>query len=119
MDNATTLSLARIAIGVGGWAAPELGLKVAMLDPTAPHSPYLMRLFAVRDIALGAITLLATPDAKPALLKLGVLVDLGDAAAAALSLRAGTMKPPTGVALASVGASAAVAGMIALAQRRR
>ena len=119
MDNATTLSLARIVAGAGAWAAPEFGLKTAMLDPTAPQSPYLVRLFGVRDVALGAITLLAKPEAKPALLKLGILVDAGDAAAAVLALKAEAVKPPTGVALAGVAAAAVVAGFVAVGQQRR
>ena len=119
MDNATTLSLARIALGAGAWVAPEFGLKVAMLDPTAPQSPYLARLFGVRDVALGVLTLMAEPAHKAALLKLGILVDAGDAAAAVLALKAGALKPPTGAALAGAAAGGVIAGAIAVGQHRK
>jgi hypothetical protein len=119
MDNATALSLARIAAGAGAWATPELGLKVAMLDPTAPQAPYLMRLFGVRDLALGAVTLLASPDHKPALLKLGLLVDAADAAAGVMAYRAGAVKPPTGFALTAMALSGVLAGVVALGQQKK
>lgn len=119
MDNATSLALARIAAGASAYAVPELGLKTAMLDPTAPQSPYLLRLFGVRDVALGVITLMAKPEAVPALLKLGMLVDASDAAAAVLALKSGAVKPPTGVALAGVATAAVIAGFAAFGQQKK
>jgi hypothetical protein len=118
MDNATTLSMARIVIGAATWIAPEFSLKAAMLDPTAPQSPFMLRLFGSRDVALGLITLMAKPEHKPSLLKVGVAVDAGDVAAALQALRAEQVKPPTGIALAAVAGSAVVAGVVALKQHQ-
>ena len=118
MDNATLLSLARIAVGTAAWIAPEQSLKVGMLDHTAPQSPLMLRLFGVRDLALGAITLMATPAARPALLKVGLAVDAADAAAAVRALQHGQVKPPAGTALAGVALGAVVAGVVALDQQK-
>jgi hypothetical protein len=118
MDNAISLSLARIVVGTAAWAAPDLSLKAAMLDPTAPQSPYMLRLFGARDVALGAITLMAKPEHKPALLKVGLAVDGADAAAAARAVQLGQLKPPTGAALAGMALAAVVAGVVALGQQQ-
>lgn len=119
MDQATTLSLARIAVGAAAWAKPELGLKSAMLDPEAPQSPYLLRLFGARDVALGAITLLAKPDHKPALLRVGLAVDGADGAAAVLALQKKAVEPVAGALLAGAAGAAILAGVVALSQQRR
>ncbi len=116
MDNATSLSLARIVVGAAAWAAPEFSLKAGMLDATAPQSPYLLRLFGARDVALGAATLFAAPEHKPAMLKLGLGVDSADAAAALHALSQGQLSKPTGVALAAMAGSAVAAGIVALKQ---
>ena len=118
MDQATTLSLARIVVGAAAWAAPETGLKVSKLDAEAPQSPYLLRLFGARDVALGAITLLAPPASKPALLKVGVAVDSADAGAALLALKAGQLKPSVGLVMAAAAGGAIVAGIAALGQQK-
>ena len=117
MDNATSLSLARIVVGAAAWAAPELSLKGAMLDATAPQSPYLIRLFGARDVALGAVTLLAAPEHKPALLKVGIGVDAADAAAAVHALSQGKLSKGAGITLAAAAGAAVAAGIAALAQR--
>ena len=119
MDTVSTLSVARIGAGAGAWAAPGLWLKAAMLDATDPQSRTLVRLVGARDVALGAVTLMAGHDRRPALVKLGMLSDVADAAGALLALRAGALKPSTGIALAGAAAAAAVAGAIALGQKNR
>lgn len=118
MDNATSLSLARIAVGAAAYVAPDVSLRAGMLEPTAPQSPYLLRLFGARDVALGAITLLARPEHKPALLTVGLAVDAADATAAVRALQHGQLQPPTGVALAGMALAAVVTGVVALRQQR-
>jgi hypothetical protein len=117
MDNATSLSLARVAVGTAAWVAPEFSLKAGMLDHTAPQSPFMLRLFGVRDAALGAITLMAAPAAKPALLKVGLVVDAADAAAAVRAVQRGQVKTPTGATVAGMALAAVVAGAVALGQQ--
>ena len=118
MDQTTTLSLARIVVGAAAWLAPQPSLKAALLDAKAPQSPYLLRLFGARDVALGTITLLAPPAGKPALLKVGLAVDSADAGAALLALKAGQLKPVVGVVMAGAAAGAVVAGVQALGQQK-
>lgn len=119
MDNATSLSLARIVIGSAAWVAPELSLRAGMLDAAAPQSPLMLRLFGVRDAAIGVITLLAKPEHKPALLKVGLAVDAADATAAVRALQAGQVKPPAGMMLAGLAGAGVVAGFVALRQQKR
>ena len=116
MDQATSLSIARIVVGTAAWVAPKPALKAGLLDAAAPQSPYLLRLFGARDVALGTITLLAPPATRPALLKVGMAVDGGDAAAALLALKSGQLKPVAGVVLAGAGVAAVLAGVQALGQ---
>src|SRR3954453_4736430 len=109
MDNATSLSLARIAIGAAAYVAPELSLKTMMLDYTHRETPIFVRLFGVRDVALGLATLLAKPQHKRAMLGIGMLVDAGDAGAGFIALRSGAVKPAIGIAITGAGASAVLA----------
>jgi hypothetical protein len=116
MDLATTLSLTRIAIGVGAWAAPQTVLRAAGMDGDR-GTAYLARLFGTRDVALGAATLIAPTSARPALLRLCVAVDAADAGASVLAVRNGGLGAPTGALVTTTAVAAMVAG--ALAARRR
>ena len=118
MDNATSLSLARIAIGTAAWVAPELSLRAGMLDASAPQSPYMLRLFGARDTALGVITLAAKAEHRPALLKVGLAVDAADAAAAVRALQAGQVRTPAGATRAGLAGVAVVAGIVALREQQ-
>jgi hypothetical protein len=115
-DQATALAVARIVIGTASWIAPERSLRAGMLD-SAPQSTFLLRLFGVRDAALGVATLVAAPSARPALLKLGMAVDGADAAAALLALKSGAVRSSTGVIFAGVALGAVAAGAVASGQQ--
>ena len=115
-DQATSLAVARIVVGTAAWVAPERSLRASMLDG-APQSTFLLRLFGVRDAALGAVTLMAAPAARPALLQVGMAVDGADAAAALLALRSGAVRTSTGVIFAGVALAAVAAGKVALDQQ--
>src|SRR5688572_22932150 len=114
MDNATTLSVGRIALGAVSWAAPGLALRTMMLDPEDVQGPFLLRLFGARDVALGVVTLLAGPEARPALLKVGVAVDLSDAAASGLAAGAGALRPLPATLIAGTALGAVATGLHAL-----
>jgi hypothetical protein len=116
MDNEQTIrSLAgvRMAIGTSAWATPRLAGKAFGLDAAGnPQSPYLARLFGVRDIALGIGTLTTTGESQRRWLALGLLCDAADAAAGVLAGRGGYLpKLPTvlvtGTALVAAGLGAA------------
>lgn len=118
MDNATTLALGRIALGTASWAAPRLAARAMMLGSTDAQSSFLVRLFGARDLALGVVTLLAAPEARPVLLKVGIAVDASDAAAAALAARGGALRPLPAAVIAGTAGAAVVTGLAALSQRR-
>jgi hypothetical protein len=116
MDNDQAIrSLAgiRVAIGTSAWAAPRLAGKAFGLDASDnPQSPYLARLFGVRDVALGVGALTTKGDSRRHWLMLGLLCDAADAAAGVMAGRAGYLpKIPsalvTGTALVAVGLGAA------------
>jgi hypothetical protein len=118
MDNVTGLSVARIAMGATSWAAPALSLRLFMLDNGAPQSPYLLRLFGVRDIALGVATLTASGAAQTNLLRIGLAVDAADAAAGLLAASSGGVSKPRGVLLAAAAVSGVAIGAMALAESK-
>jgi hypothetical protein len=116
MDNDQAIrSLAgvRMAIGTSAWATPRLAGKAFGLDSDSnPQSPYLARLFGVRDIALGIGALTTTGESRRHWLALGLFCDAADAAAGVLAGRAGYLpKIPTvlvtGTALVAAGLGAA------------
>jgi hypothetical protein len=87
MDPVTGLSLGRIAIGVGSIASPSLTARVFGLSPDDnPQLGYFARMFGVREIALGALTLLAKGPSRRAMVLAGIAVDGGDAATGAIGL---------------------------------
>jgi hypothetical protein len=114
MDHATTLSVGRIALGAVSWAAPGVALRSMMLDPDDVQAPFLVRLFGARDVALGVVTLLAAPEVRPALLKVGVAVDLSDAAASGLAARAGALRTLPATLIAGTALGAVATGLLAL-----
>ena len=115
-DQTTALSVARIVIGTGAFLAPARSLRASALDDT-PQSTLLLRLFGIRDAALGAITLMAAPSARPALLKVGMAVDGADAAAALAALKSGAVRPVTGVGFAGLALMGVAAGAVSLDQQ--
>ena len=104
-----SLAMLRMAVGTSAWATPRLAGKAFGLDAEGnPQSPYLARLFGIRDIALGVGALSTTGEARRQWLTLGVMCDAADAAAGIFAGRAGYLpKVPTalvtGVALAAAG----------------
>jgi hypothetical protein len=99
----------RTAIGVGSWAAPGLAGGLFGLDVAAnPQSPYLARLFGVRDLALGVGVAATQGEARKLWLKIGIACDLADAAAGVLAGRGKYLDPiptalVTGTALLATG----------------
>jgi hypothetical protein len=118
MDNITGLSLGRIAIGTAMLLAPEKALRAGMMDATAPQSPYLGRMFGSREVALGAITLLAAPEHRPSLVRAGIAVDVADALAGALAIRSRAFSTPRGAVLTGAAVAAVVSGVSALRSSR-
>ncbi|CAN5503971.1 hypothetical protein BH23ACT9_BH23ACT9_18120 [soil metagenome] len=76
-------NLAYLRLGLGAmWLTPRLGAKIFGLDPDQQTSvKFLARLFAVRDVALGAALLQAGPADADRQVDLGIMVDAADLAA--------------------------------------
>ncbi len=112
MDNTSSLAAARIVMGAAAWLAPENRLWSATMGSATPS--YSMRLFGAREVALGAMTLMAGPSVRPTLLKVGVAVDSADAAASLLATRSGSLDKVRGLlltAMAVAGVGTGVAGL--------
>lgn len=116
MDPVTGLSLGRIAIGIGSIASPALTARMFGLKPADPQFGFFARMFGVREVALGGLTLLAKGDARRALVLAGIAVDGGDAATGVIGLArkeipllAGGMLIAAALGAAGSGAAAAVA----------
>jgi hypothetical protein len=103
----------RSAIGAGAWLAPRFSGRLFGLDPDAnPQSPYLARLFGVRDVALGVGLATSSGPQRQQWLRIGIACDLADAAAGVLAGRGGEL-PKRATAL--VTATALMAAAMGLA----
>ncbi len=113
-----TLVAVRFGLGSAAWFAPKFFMTAIGIDPLAnPQAAYMSRLFGVRDLTLG-IGLVATHgDARRLWWRLGMLCDLGDAAAAVVSARNGglTKRRAQNGLLAGAGLVGASLGAAALA----
>ena len=115
MNPVTGLSLGRIAIGVVALASPPLAGRLFRLDTAAnPQLPYLARMFGSREIALGAVTLLASGTTRRNLVAAGIAVDAADAVAGVLAARDGYVSKPTGGFLTAPAVAAVAAGIAGL-----
>lgn len=113
---ARTLVLARLAVGVLSWLAPGLVARLFAVDPNAnPNAPYIMRLFAIRDVALALGLLLSQGEARTLAVRLGLMCDVGDLAAAGVSVRGGSLSPVSGVLGGGAAAGGVALGVAALA----
>lgn len=119
MDPVTGLSLGRIAIGVGSIASPTLTARLFGLSPADnPQLGYFARMFGVREIALGGLTLLARGQARRTMVMAGVAVDAGDAATGAIGLARKEIPLVAGGMLIAAALGAAASGGAALALGR-
>ena len=65
MEPITGLAYGRIAIGALSLLSPSLTARLFLLDPTTnPQLSYMGRMFGSREIALGAITLASSGEAR-------------------------------------------------------
>jgi hypothetical protein len=119
MNPVTGLALGRIVIGIVAVASPDLTMKLFRLDVARnPQLPYMSRMFGSREIALGAITLVAKGSARRKLVALGVAVDGADAFAGYQAMRSGTVSQSVGVGLTVPAVGAMIAGAIGFATER-
>lgn len=112
MDSEQTrklIALLRMAVG-STWLVPGLGARVLGVDPDLePSARLLLRLFAIRDLVLGALALRAEGADADRHVDVGLVVDAADLAALLLAvtrrqIRARTFVLGAGTAAAAVGA---------------
>lgn|SRR5690348_9646987 len=119
MNPVTGLALGRIAIGIGALASPDLASKVFRLDgANNPQLPYMTRMFASREIALGAATLASKGTARRTMVALGIAVDGADAYAGYEAMRDGSVENNVGIGLVAPAVGAVIAGVIGLLSKR-
>jgi hypothetical protein len=117
MNPVTGLAWGRIVIGAIAVASPDLAGKLFQLDTDAnPQLGYMSRMFGSREIALGAITLVAKGAARRKLVAVGIAVDGADAFAGVEAARTGAVSRSTGIGLTVPAVGAMVAGAIGLAK---
>ncbi|HMD57635.1 MAG TPA: hypothetical protein VKG82_09210 [Solirubrobacteraceae bacterium] len=105
----------RLAIGVGAWATPRMAGKLFGLDAAAnPQSPYLARLFGVRDVALAWGALGSEGDTQRQWLLAGLACDVADALAGIAGGRGGYLPKVTSALVSGTAISAALLGAAAL-----
>lgn len=112
MDPVTGLSLGRIAVGVVSFAKPDVAAKLFGLDVVNnPQGPYLARLFGSREIALGALTLVARGSTRRNLVLAGIGVDLADAVTGVLGIQDKSVPVKTGAMLIAPAIGAVLSGV--------
>lgn len=118
MDRAATirnLAALRVAIGAASWATPRVAGRLFGLDAAAnPQSPYLARLFGVRDIALAWGTLGSAGETQRQWLIAGLACDTADTLAGIAGGRGGYLPKLTSVLVSATALSAAALGVAAL-----
>jgi hypothetical protein len=99
------LSSGRAAVGVAAWVAPRLSGRILGLDgPSAGQARLVVRLFAVRDLALAAGLQLSRGEDRRLWLQLGIACDAADGLAGILAgAQRRSMLGLTGPALVGVG----------------
>jgi hypothetical protein len=119
MDRNTSiraLSAIRTGVGVGAWFTPRLAGRLFGLDPQGnPQSPYLSRLFGVRDLALAWGTLSTSGEAQRRWLAAGLACDLADSVAGIAAGKGGYLPKVSSGLVTGTAISAAVLGALALA----
>lgn len=110
-----SLAAIRTGVGVGAWLTPRLAGRLFGLDvPGNPQSPYLARLFGVRDLALAWGALTTSGDAQRRWLAAGLACDIADSAAGIAGAKGGYLPALTSGLVTGTALSAAALGALAL-----
>jgi hypothetical protein len=118
-DTVRLMAFARLALGAVALLFPSLAARLFMLDVRSnPQLPYMTRLFAIREIAVGAVTLTAPENARTSMVGLGMAVDGSDAVAGFAAARSGAVTKPAGILLTGAALAAVAGGASTFANRR-
>ena len=120
MDPITGISLARIAIGAATLVAPQPTAKLSGLDPdTNPQVDYYAGMFATREIAIGAITLLASGSRRRNLVLAGIAIDAADAMTAGLGVTSKRIPVKAAAPLGAAAVFAVATGVASLVRSKK
>src|SRR4051794_19756592 len=109
------LVIVRAAVGAGAWLAPRLSGKAFGLDAAGnPQSPYIARLFGIRDVALAYGAQTTSGEEQDRWLKAALACDVADAAAGIAAWRAGYLSPLSSALVTAAAINGVVIGMVAL-----
>src|SRR3954447_7561182 len=115
MDPITGLAYGRISVGALSFLFPSLTARLFLLDPKSnPQLAYMGRMFGSREIALGAITLASTGEARRRLVQPGGGVHGADAHTRLATAAAGQVPKKPGLLLTAVAAAAVATGVMEL-----
>ncbi len=118
-DTVKAIAVARIALGAIALLFPALTARLFLLNArTNPQLPYMTRLFAAREIAVGAVTLTAPEGTRSSMVGMGMAIDGSDAVAGIAAARSGAVSKPAGVVLTAAALGAVAAGASTFAGRR-
>jgi len=118
-DTVKALAVGRVVIGITALLFPTFAARLFLLKVKSnPQLPYVMRLFAAREIAVGALSLTAPESARTQMVGLGMAVDGSDAIAGFAAARSGAVSKPVGVVLTGAALGAVAAGASTFVGRR-
>jgi len=83
------LAIGRIAAGILAWISPQLTARAFGMEADSGQSHYAWRLFGVRDVVIGAGSLLSSGTQRRAFVTAGLACDVGDGAAGAVAMKRG------------------------------
>lgn len=109
-----TMAVTRVGAGVLTYANPELSAKVSGIKGGSESSAYTARLFGSRDAALGLAVLSGNRSVRRNALRMGVVIDALDCAAAVMDAKRGKLTAAGSALLIGGAAAFAVLGVVAL-----
>lgn len=112
------ISVIRIVVGVAPFVAPQLAMKIMKYPEDQLNNSLLLgtfRMFGVRDIGLGVLTLffMNQSDHLRMLIVINGLMDLGDVLSFGLALRQDSKIKETAVSSMGVASLAVIAWLVA------
>jgi len=110
MDPVIGLNVGRMVVGAVALSKPDLLARLLGLDVSNAQWPYISRMFGGREIALGAVTILAKGTARRNLVAAGITVDATDAVSGLLALREKSVNPVLAGGLVVTGLAAVATG---------
>jgi hypothetical protein len=110
----------RFGLAAYGYLAPEaLMAQLGAAAADNPQMPYIVRVWAIRDMVLAVLVLTARPATIGPLLVACIVIDLTDILSAWLSGRAGLFTPADTLSLMTTAVAALVPETLALLLIRR